>query len=80
MNALVKGTGTVKDLIDLSDGKGAGDTDAQISLTNALDKQIIGNEITYPSGMAKADFPGVEVEAGNTGCPTDIFSWTGYQF
>ena len=80
VNAVVKGTGTVKDLIDLSDGKGSGDTDAQISLTNALDNNIIGNEITLPSDKTAADFPGVKVEAGNTGCPTDIFGWTGYQF
>lgn len=80
VNALVKGTGTVKDLIDLSDGKGSGNTNAQISLTNALNNAIIGNEITVPSGQTPTDYPGVKVEAGNTGCPTNIFDWTGYQF
>lgn len=80
VNALVKGTGTVKDLIDLSDGKGEGNTSAQISLTNGLSNNIIGNEITLPSGKTSADFPGVKIETGNTGCPTNIFSWTGYQF
>jgi len=80
VNALVKGTGTVKDLIDLSDGKGVGNTNAQISLTNALNNVIIGNEITVPSGQTPADYPGVKVEAGNSGCPTNIFDWTGYQF
>lgn len=79
-NALVKGTGTVKDLIDVSDGKGNGDTAAKISLTNALSTPIFGKPVNTDKTMTPADYPGVKVEDGNTGCPTDIFSWTGYKF
>lgn len=70
-NALVKGTGSVGDLIDLTDKKGAGDAASVISLTNALANPISGNVVNGTAAGAK-------VEAGNTGCPTDIFSWTGY--
>ncbi|NLJ01167.1 MAG: hypothetical protein GX371_08475 [Bacteroidales bacterium] len=76
-NALVKGVGTAKDLVDVTDGKGAGDTRAQISLTNALENDIIGNEINAP---AETSYPGIKIEAGNTGCSTNIFDWTGYEF
>lgn len=73
-NALVKGSGTVVDLMDFSDSKGAGLPSSSISLTNSLTNPITGKTvnpttITYPSAM---------VEAGNTGCSTSQFSWTGY--
>lgn len=71
-NALVKGTGQVKDLIDMKDGKGKGNSSSLISITNNLTAAITGSEI---NGEAQ-----VTIESGNTGCPTDIFSWTGYQF
>ena len=80
INALVKGVGTAKDLIDLADGSGDANEGANISLSTVLSDDITGNEITYPSGKTAADYPNVKVEAGNTGCPTDIFAWTGYQF
>ena len=76
-NALVKGVGVAKDLVDVTDGKGAGDTRAQISLTNALTNDITGKEVNAPEGES---YPGIVIEAGNTGCPTDIFNWTGYEF
>jgi hypothetical protein len=73
-NALVKGSGTVVDLIDFSDSKGAGLPSSSISLTNGLTNPITGktvnpNTTTYASAL---------VEAGNTGCSTSGFSWTGY--
>lgn len=76
-NALVKGVGVAKDLIDVTDGKGAGDARAQISLTNQLTNAITGKEINAPEGV---NYPGIVVEDGNTGCPTNIFAWTGYEF
>lgn len=79
-NALVKGVGTAKDLIDLADGSGDANEGANISLSTVLSDDITGNQITYPSGKTAADYPNVKVEAGNTGCPTNIFGWTGYQF
>ncbi|MGI6519833.1 MAG: hypothetical protein ACOX2D_01705 [Fermentimonas sp.] len=77
INALVKGVGTAKDLVDVTDGKGDGDTRAKISLTNALTSNIIGKEINTPEGSS---YPDVKIEKGNSGCPTNIFDWTGYKF
>src|SRR5690554_51634 len=76
INGLVKGTGTVIDLIDFTDGKGAGDMDSSISLTNTLSQeQILGQPVNPETGYNNA-----MIEEGNSGCPTSIFSWTGYSF
>lgn len=75
-NALVKGTGTVVDLLDFSDGKGTGDATSTISLTNALaPAQILGKPVNPTTG-----FDGAKVESGNSGCSTAVFTWTKYQF
>lgn len=76
INGLVKGTGTVIDLIDFTDGKGEGDMDSTISLTNTLqEEQILGRTVNPETGYDHAI-----IEDGNSGCPTSIFSWTGYVF
>src|SRR5690625_830852 len=76
INGLVKGTGTVIDLVDFTDGKGAGDMDSSISLTNTLSpEQILGRSVNPETGYNNAI-----IEEGNSGCPTSIFSWTGYSF
>jgi hypothetical protein len=77
INALVKGTGTAMDLIDMTDGKGSGDAGTAISITNVLTNPVAGKLINTPADM---DITNLKIEAGNTGCPTNIFSWTGYQF
>lgn len=69
-NALVKGVGTAQDVIDLN----GANTGTAISLTNQLTS--VTDKLINP----EAGLPNVKIEAGNTGCPTDIFSWTGYQF
>lgn len=74
VNALVKGSGAVGDLIDLTDGKGNGDLGSQISLTNMLDNAIDGSEIK------PADAEAIVIESGNIGCDSKLFSWTGYEF
>jgi hypothetical protein len=74
-NALVKGSGTVVDLIDFTDGKGTGDVNAAVSLTNNLTNLFLGKEVNPTTG-----FPGGKVEAGNSGCSTNNFSWTNYNF
>ena len=77
INALVKGTGSVKSggaVIDMTDGKGNGDVTSTISITNLLTSSPA--EYKFGSDV----FPNVTIEAGNTGCPTDIFAWTGYNF
>lgn len=76
INALLKGTGTVIDLIDFTDGKGAGNDASTISLTNTLNAdQILGKQVNPTTG-----FDGAKIETGNTGCPTSIFAWTKYAF
>jgi hypothetical protein len=72
-NALVKGTGTVLDLVDCTDGAGDADAATTISLTNRLSTPIKEKE-TKP-GVNNAT---IIIEDNNTGCPTSIFSWTGY--
>lgn len=74
VNALVKGTGTAQDIIDLT-GSDANPATA-ISLTNSL-TGFTGKEINK---NAEIPFANVKIEAGNTGCATNIFSWTGYKF
>ncbi|OQC45803.1 MAG: hypothetical protein BWX59_00924 [Bacteroidetes bacterium ADurb.Bin028] len=77
INALVKGKGQVKDLIDLDDKKGHAQETTTISITNSLTTPISGNEITKKDGTT---YDNVKIENGNTGCPTNIFDWTGYTF
>lgn len=73
VNALVNGTGTVEDLVDLTDSKGGADVGTTISLTNALTNAP--QRQTNPVVAV-----GVTIGGSNTGCPTNIFAWTGYQF
>ena len=87
INALVKGTGTAVDIIDMTDSKGAGHPGSVISLTNALVNPFTGKAVNHNAtqlydGVNEFgnDASNLKVEAGNTGCPTDIFAWTGYQF
>ena len=75
-NALVKGSGTVIDLIDFTDGKGTGNPTSAISLSSTLNaSQILGKQINPNEG-----FEGAKIESGNTGCATSIFAWTNYSF
>lgn len=75
-NALVKGSGTVIDLIDFTDGKGNGDSASTINLTSMLNSsQILGKQINPTEG-----FSGAQIVSGNAGCPTSIFGWTNYSF
>ena len=75
INALVKGTGTVADLVDCTDGKGDAAAGTVVELTNSLTTPIIGKD-KKPGANATT----IDIKAGNTGCPTDIFAWTGYKF
>ena len=70
-NALIIGQGQAKDLIDVTDGKGAGNL--TISITNKLTTPLTGNKVNGTSAN-------VTEEADNTGCSTDVFNWTGYEF
>lgn len=68
-NALVKGTGGTVDLIDMNDGKGAGNADSSISITNSL--SITGNEL---NGTLNT----LTKPADNTGADASLFAWTSY--
>lgn len=73
-NALVKGTGAVKDLVDCEDGAGNAVAGTVVSLTNSLVNPFTGKEKKAGEGI------NVEINSGNTGCSRDIFSWTKYNF
>ncbi len=80
-NALVKGTGAVGDLIDLTDKKGCSNDATSVSLTNSLTNGITGSEVatscTAADGVTTLTTSATgTVAAGNTGCTAD-FSWTG---
>lgn len=68
-NALVKGTGGTVDLIDMNDGKGAGNAESSISITNSL--SITGNEL---NGTLNT----LTKPANNTGADASLFAWTSY--
>ena len=70
-NALVTGSGKIEELVDLNDGKGTADAGSVINVTKgATDVDADANN---PAGAT------VNIAAGNTGCPADIFGWTGYR-
>lgn len=74
VNALVKGTGTVEDLVDLTDSKGGADAGTMVNITNSLTNAPA--RLTNP-----VEASGVTIgTTGNAGCATDVFAWTGYQF
>lgn len=75
-NALVKGTGTIVDLVDFTDSKGAGLTTSSVSLTSTLINPIAGKQVNPDA----TTYPLVEVVPGNVGCAPSVFTWTGYVF
>ncbi len=77
-NSVVKGTGCAQNLVNLDGGAtGGAAVGSNISITNSL-TTAPATLYKYNSGLTAADYPNVKIEEGNTGCPTDIFSWTGY--
>ncbi len=71
-NALIIGQGQAKDLIDMTDKLGNGNPETVIDITTKLTTPLMDKEI---NGEANVTF-----KDDNTGCPTDIFGWTGYEF
>ncbi|MDR2883001.1 MAG: hypothetical protein LBU98_04410 [Alistipes sp.] len=77
-NALVKGVAHVQDMIDISDGSELAPFSSTINITNQL---VAPEGATNPDGTVKpAEYSGVTIAAGNTGCETSVFGWTGYTF
>lgn len=67
-NFELNGTGGAIDLIDLNDGRGAGNAASSISITNTLEyrNKLVGTLNSF-------DEP-----ANNTGADASLFGWTGY--
>ncbi|MBN1462717.1 MAG: hypothetical protein JXQ69_05075 [Paludibacteraceae bacterium] len=72
-NALVKGSGAVKDLVDCTDSKGDAAAGTSIAVTNSLSNTILGS-----AAKAGVNAATISVAAGNSGCSTTEFSWTSY--
>ncbi len=85
-NALVKGNGTVKDLVDVTDKKGLAQDATNINVTKAVAN--CSNDLT--SELVMTDDKGVTttlsseatvtVSEGNTGADVTKFAWTGFTF
>lgn len=71
-NALIKGQGQVKDVIDLTDSKGEGNVDTKITYTLGLSTPILGKEVNGTLNVSKVD--------GLKGADKSVFDWTGYKF
>ena len=71
VNALVKGSGLVTDLVDLKDGKGDADATTTISVSKEL-SQATEKDVNGTGNVTVAN--------GNIGVSTDTFAWTGYKF
>lgn len=72
-NALAKGSGAVQDFVDCTDSKGDAAAGTAINITRSLSNPITGTEKKPGANNAT-----INVAAGNTGCPSNIFAWTGY--
>ena len=71
-NALVKGSGAIENLVDLTDSKSNADSATSIQVTKeATNVEADQNSSNTGNGT-------VTIEDGHTGCPTNIFGWTGY--
>ncbi len=85
-NALVKGSGTVKDLVDVTDKKGLAQDATNIDVTKAvancsndLTAELV---ITNEQGNTESVSSGatVTLSQGNVGADVTKFGWTGYAF
>lgn len=74
-NAIVKGIGAVKNLVNCTDSKGDAAAGTTISLTSLLTNPIMGSTSLVGTNNAAIT---INPAVANTGCATDIFSWTGY--
>jgi hypothetical protein len=78
INALVLGSGTVTNIVDLTDGAGVGFASAEgIKVVNSLKETPatpINGDATNVTVTDKA------TPAATDGCATSVFGWTGYQF
>lgn len=71
-NALIIGQGQLKDIVDMTDSKGDGNKNTNISYTSTLSTPI--------SGKALKGDATVKPESGLKGADKGAFGWTGYKF
>lgn len=71
-NALVKGTGSVGNIVDFSDSKGAGNATSVVNVTNKLTTPPAAADLVKGNGI-------VNWNTGNTGCDKNLFTWTAYK-
>ena len=71
-NALVKGSGEIQELVDLTDSKDPADAGTVVNVTNEATNVGKQTNSGNPAGAK------VSIAAGNSGCATNIFGWTGY--
>ena len=71
-NALVKGSGEIQELVDLTDSKDPADAGTVVNVTNEATNVGKQTNSGNPAGAK------VNIAAGNSGCATNIFGWTGY--
>ena len=71
-NALVLGPGVIEELVDLQDGKGTAADGTTVNVTKSATNVEKDTNASNPAGAT------VNIAAGNSGCPTDGFGWTGY--
>ena len=71
-NALVLGPGVIEELVDLQDGKGTAADGTTVNVTKSATNVEKDTNANNPAGAT------VNIAAGNSGCPTDGFGWTGY--
>ncbi|MDR2927850.1 MAG: hypothetical protein LBV41_06600 [Cytophagaceae bacterium] len=79
INALVKGSGTVKTsgaVVDMTDSKGNGNIASNISITNALTSEPPATATKFGDDA----YQNIVVGGNNNGCDSSIFGWTGYKF
>nr|WP_321450122.1 hypothetical protein [uncultured Carboxylicivirga sp.] len=75
-NALIKSTGTIGDLIDLTDSKGNATDATSIDIT--FEVANISGDVSKPSDGSVAAT--INISNDNTGCDRSLFAWTGYSF
>ena len=73
-NALVKGSGLIEQLVDLTDSKDNADAGTVVNVTSEATNVEEQTNSGNPAGST------VNIAAGNAGCANDIFGWTGYIF
>lgn len=71
-NALIKGQGQVKDLIDCKDKKGNANPNTSISIRSTLNLNLLGLQKNVDSNSS----PSIEINSTNTGADYSVFTWT----